>query len=158
MKNNIIKDDREISLKAESLPTASYDQSESSAIDRHLPPPDQTNMQPEISTDTYNEPEVITSKYDLPMEPAQMNNETLIDMSDPTTPVMMASDPMIEPAAAGPSMQSEITVFIKNATTTATELFNNNRQLFTALGWIILAIVSTKIVLAALGIDRKSVV
>ena len=152
MKNNIIKDDREISLKAESLPTASSDDAESSATDRHLPPPDQLNMQTEMSTDTDNEPEVIGSNYDLPTEPAEMNNQTLADTSDLTTPVMMTSDPMIEPAAAGPSIQSEITVFVKNATTTATELFNNNRQLFTTLGWIVLAIVGTKIVFATLGI------
>ena len=152
MKNNIIKDDREISMKAESLPTASYDESESIATDRHLPPPAEINMQTEMSTDTYNEPEVIASNYDLPTEPAEMNTETLTDMSDPTTPVMMASDPMIEPAAAGPSIQSEITAFVKNATTTATELFNNNRQLFTTLGWIVLAILGTKIVFATLGI------
>jgi hypothetical protein len=106
-------------------------------------------MKTEISTDIYNDPESIASNHNLPPEPPEMNTETL---SDPTEPMMMANDPIIEPAQAGPSMQSEVTAFVENATATITELFHNNRQLFIILGWILLAILGVKVMLATLSI------
>ena len=81
MKNNIIKDDREISMKAE------------------------------IYTDINNEPDSIKFTNNSPIElhemntetltePHEMNTETLTDMSNPTEPMMMPNEPMIEPAHA----------------------------------------------------------
>ncbi len=164
MKNNIIKDDREISMKAE-IPSDSYDDAKSIATvgvlrqvaspleNRNLPTePSEMNMKAEISTDTDNEPESIATNHNLPTEPDEMNAETLTDMSDPSEPMMMANEPTIDPAEAGQSMQAEITAFVKNATSSATELFNNNRQLFITLGWIVLAILGAKVVFATLGI------
>ena len=123
MKNNIIKDDREISMKIETVPT-----------------------------DIYNDPESIASNHNLPTEPREMNTETLTQMSDPTEPMMIANDRIVEPAASGQSIQAEITAFVENVTSSTTELFNNNRQLFITLGWIVLAILGAKVVFATLGI------
>jgi CAAD domains of cyanobacterial aminoacyl-tRNA synthetase len=126
MKNNIIKDDREIGIKAE------------------------------IPTDSYVDAPAITAPmedHNLSTEPDQMNTETPIDLSDPIIePMMIADEPMIEPAADGSSIQTEITAFLDNVAATTTELFNNNRQLFITLGWIVLIIFSAKVVFATLGI------
>jgi CAAD domains of cyanobacterial aminoacyl-tRNA synthetase len=158
MKNNIIKDDREISIKAQTFPTNSDDDAKSleeplllriPTDDINLPAePDEMNMKTEILTDIYNEPESIASNHNLPTDPPEMNTETL---SDPTEP-MMTNDPIIEPVQSGQSIQSEITAFVENATATTTELFNNNRQLLITLGWIVLAIFGVKVVFATLGI------
>jgi CAAD domains of cyanobacterial aminoacyl-tRNA synthetase len=118
MKNNIIKDDREISVKAE------------------------------IPTDSSADVPAITAPvadHNLSTEPDQMNTETPTDLPDPI-------EPMIEPAADGSSIQVEITAFLENVAATTTELFNNNRQLFITLGWIVLIIFSAKVVFATLGI------
>jgi hypothetical protein len=153
MKNNIIKDDREISMKAEEIPTDSYDRTEAIGSNHNLPTePPEMNMKTEIPTDISNDTEAIGSNHNLPTEPPEMNTETLTDMSTPTEPMMMANDPILEPAEAGPSIQTELTTFIENTTATITELFNNNRQLFITLGWIVLAIFSAKVVFATLGI------
>jgi CAAD domains of cyanobacterial aminoacyl-tRNA synthetase len=162
MKNNIIKDDREISLKAETFPIDSDDRAKSmeehhllriATDDINLPPePPEMNMKTEILPDSYNDPELTASNHNLPTEPTAMNTETLADIPNQTEPMMMADDPIIEPAEAGQSIQTELTTFVENATTTITELFNNNRQLFITLGWIVLAIFSVKIVFATLGI------
>jgi CAAD domains of cyanobacterial aminoacyl-tRNA synthetase len=159
MKNNIIKDDREISMKAETFPTDSDDDAKSmeepvllmiATDDINVPTePPEMNMKTEIPTDIYNDPKLTASNYNVPTEPPEMNTETL---ADPTEPMMMADDPIIEPAEAGQSIQAELTAFVENATSTTTKLFNNNRQLFITLGWIVLAIFGAKIVFATLGI------
>jgi CAAD domains of cyanobacterial aminoacyl-tRNA synthetase len=123
VKNNIIKDDREISLKTESL-----------------------------STDISDDAESIATSHNLPTETCAMNTETSADISDPTEPMMMTDDPIIEPAEAGQSIQTEITTVVENAIATTTELFNNNRQLFITVGWIVLVIFGAKVVFATLGI------
>jgi CAAD domains of cyanobacterial aminoacyl-tRNA synthetase len=183
MKNNIIKDDREISIKAAEIQAHSYDDTEAVGSSHNLateppeiqmktetppaisdgteaigsthnlatePPqmPMKTETPPAISDDT----EAIGSSHNLLTEPPQMSTETLADMSTPTEPMMMANDPIVEPAEAGQSIQTELTTFVENATATITELFNNNRQIFITLGWIVLAIFSAKIVFATLGI------
>jgi CAAD domains of cyanobacterial aminoacyl-tRNA synthetase len=123
---------------------------DSSSNDINLPTePPEMNMKTEIPTDIYNDPKLTASNYNVPTEPPEMNTETL---ADPTEPMMMADDPIIEPAEAGQSIQAELTAFVENATSTTTKLFNNNRQLFITLGWIVLAIFGAKIVFATLGI------
>jgi CAAD domains of cyanobacterial aminoacyl-tRNA synthetase len=155
MKNNIIKDDREISMKAETFPTDSDD--DVKAIDEpilltiatdeiNLPTePEQMNMKTEI----YNDPESIASNHNLSTEPPEMNTETL---TDPTEPMMISDQPMIEPGETGESIQSEMMASFENIKSTTTNFFNSNRQLFINLGWIVLAILSAKVVFAALGI------
>ncbi len=153
MKNNIIKDDREISMKAEEIQTDSSNDTEAIGSNHTLPTePPEMNMKTEIPTDSSNDTEAIGSNHTLPTEPPEMNTDTLADMSTSTEPMMMANDPSVAPAEAGPSIQTELTTLVENATTTITELFNNNRQLFITLGWIVLAIFSVKIVFATLGI------
>jgi hypothetical protein len=123
MKNNIIKDDREISMK-----TASF------------------------SPDIHEDPESIVTDNNLPTETCEMNTETIADIPDPTEPMMVADDPMIEPVEAGQSIQAEMMASFENIKSTTTKFFNSNRQLFTTLGWIALAIIGAKIVFATLGI------
>jgi CAAD domains of cyanobacterial aminoacyl-tRNA synthetase len=134
MKNNIIKDDREISMKSESLAT---------------------DISEDESTETDN---------NLPTEIFAMNTNTLADLSDPnaqahpvemvepTEPMTIADEPIADPAAALQSTQTELAALFENATSTATDFFNNNRQLFITLGWIVLAIFGAKVVFATLGI------
>ena len=129
MKNNIIKDDREISIKAETFSTDSDDN-------------------PKL----IEEPLLLmiaTNDINLPTEPDEMNTETL---TETTEPMMIANEPIIEPPQADQSIQSEITAFVQNATATTTELFKHNRQLFITLGWVLLAILGVKVVFATLGI------
>jgi CAAD domains of cyanobacterial aminoacyl-tRNA synthetase len=129
MKNNIIRDDREISMKTESFPT-------------------------EISDDAKS----IEVENNLPNEIYKMNTNTLLDLPDPIDPLdpmtiadEPIADPIANPAVVGQSTQAEVTAFVENIKSTATEFFNNNRPLFTTLGWIALAIVGAKFVFAALG-------
>jgi hypothetical protein len=130
MKNNIIKDDREISMKSESLTT-------------------------DISDDRST-----ATERNLPTEIFEMNNNTLADLSDPNAPAhpiemvepKISDEPIAEPAAALQSTQTELTALFENAKSTAIEFFNNNRPLFIALGWTLLAIFSAKVVFATLGI------
>jgi hypothetical protein len=125
MKNNIIKDDREISMK-----TASY------------------------STDIVDDAESTATDDNLPTEPFEMNTNTLADLPDPiepTEPMMIADEPIADPAVTLQSTQTELTAFFDQAKSTATDFFNNNRPLFTTLGWIALAIIGIKFVFATLG-------
>jgi CAAD domains of cyanobacterial aminoacyl-tRNA synthetase len=155
MKNNIIKDDREISMKAETFPTDSDDDAKSieeplfltiATDDINLPTePEQMNMK----TDIYNDSESIASNHNLSTESPEMNTETL---TDPNEPMMIADQPMIEPGETGESIQSEMIASFENIKSNTTNFFNSNRQLFINLGWIVLAILSAKVVFAMLGI------
>ena len=150
MKNNIIKDDREISMKSESLATDISDD-RSTATDNNLP----TEIF-EMNTNTLTD----LSDPNAPAHP--------IEMVEPTEPMKIADEPIAEPAAAIPmtisdepiadpaaalqSTQTELTALFENAKSTAIEFFNNNRPLFIALGWTLLAIFGAKVVFATLGI------
>jgi CAAD domains of cyanobacterial aminoacyl-tRNA synthetase len=105
-----------------------------------------------LATDMLADAESVTTDHNSSTEACEMNTETLIDLPDPTEPMTIADDPMIEPAEPGQSIQSEITAFVENAAATTTELFNNNRQLFIISGWIVLAIFGAKVIFATLGI------
>lgn len=149
MKNNIIKDDREISMKVASLATDTTDisdRAESSAI---LSGSVQEASDPAIISPLEN--------HNLPTEAHEMNAETLINQPESIEPMAISDEqisakPNAEPAVALPSTQTEVTAFLENAKSTATELFNNNRQLFITLGWIVLAVFGAKVVFATLGI------
>jgi hypothetical protein len=123
MNNNIIKDDREISMKAQATPTG-----------------------------IYNEPEAIATDCNLSTEICEINTETFADIPDPTEPMMVADDPIIEPAEAGQSIQAEMMASFENIKSTTTKFFNSNRQLFINLGWIVLALLGAKVVFATLSI------
>jgi CAAD domains of cyanobacterial aminoacyl-tRNA synthetase len=125
MKNNIIKDDREISMKSESLTTDISDRAESTVTNENSP-----------------------------TEILEMNTNTLADLPDPTEPIepMIADEPIADPAVAMQSSQTELIAFFEQAKSTATNFFNNNRPLFITLGWIVMAIIGTKFVFATLGI------
>jgi CAAD domains of cyanobacterial aminoacyl-tRNA synthetase len=162
MKNNIIKDDREITMKAESLSTDVLTDAESITTVDVASPLEHHNLSTEASelnTETHEANEMNTETLETDgikveaLETDGINTETPIDISDPTEPMMIADEPMIEPAAVdGQSIQAEITAFVENATASTTELFNNNRQLFITFGWIVLAIFGAKVVFATLGI------
>jgi CAAD domains of cyanobacterial aminoacyl-tRNA synthetase len=123
MKNNIIKDDQEISMKAASLSENIADHTES-----------------------------VTTNHNLATDPCETNNEILTDVGDSIEPMPIADQPIVDPAVASQSTQTEITAFFNNAKSTVTELFDNNRQLFITLGWIVLVIFGAKVVFATLGI------
>jgi hypothetical protein len=122
MKNNIIKDDREISMKIESLPT-----------------------------DIHEDPELSTPDNNLATEICEMNTNTLVDLPDSTEPMMITDEPITDPTEAWQSTQSELTASFEQTKSTATKFFNNNRPFFITLGWIALAIIGVKLVFAALG-------
>ena len=83
--------------------------------------------------------------------PMTMADEPIIDPAV-RMPMAIADEPIADPAAAMQSSQTELTALFENATSTATEFFNNNRPLFIALGWTLLAIFGAKVVFATLGI------
>jgi hypothetical protein len=138
MKNNIIKDDRETNMKAESLPTDISDDAESTA-----------------TVGEASAQAAPLEHHNLLTEPDEMNTNTLADMPDPTEPMTIddksIAEPIADPAVAGQSTQTELIAFFEQAKSTATEFFNSNRQLFTTLGWIVLAVIGAKFVFAALG-------
>jgi hypothetical protein len=125
MKNNIIKDDREISMKAASCSTDIADDAKSTVTDENLP-----------------------------TEPFEMNTNILANLPDPIEPtelMTIADEPIADPAVAFQSTQTELTAFFEQAKSTTTDFFNNNRPFFTTLGWIALAIIGIKFVFATLG-------
>ncbi len=122
MKNNIIRDDREISMKTESLPTHISDDAES-----------------------------ITTNENAPTQIFEMNTSTLADLPETIEPTIVTDEPKIDSAEAWQSTQSELTASFEQAKSIVTEFFNNNRPLFITLGWIALAIISAKFVFAVLG-------
>jgi CAAD domains of cyanobacterial aminoacyl-tRNA synthetase len=153
MKNNIIKDDREISMKTASLPTHIADDAKSITTDDNLPA-----KAFEMNTNT-------TSDFPDPTEPTELmiiidesiaeSSEPMMITDEPTAesnePMMIADEPIIDPVALQ-STQTELTAFFDQTKSSAIDFFNHNRQLFTTLGWIALAIISIKFVFAALGI------
>ncbi len=165
MKNNIIKDDREISMKSESFATDVSDD-DSTATAKNLPIETfemNTNNLAELS-----EPNAPAHPIEMvePTEPMTMANEPILDPApvpmtiadepilDPAVRVPMAisDEPIADPAAAMQSSQTELAVLFKNAKSTATDFFNNNQQIFITVGWILLAIFGVKVVFATLGI------
>ncbi len=142
MKNNIIKDDREISMKAESFPTDISDDARSTE-----------------TVDVASAQASPLENHNLLTETSEMNTNTLADMPAPTEPMTLddksmaepMAEPIADPAVAWQSNQTELTAFFERAKSTATEFFNNNRQLFITLGWTVLAIIGAKFVFAALG-------
>jgi CAAD domains of cyanobacterial aminoacyl-tRNA synthetase len=166
MKNNIIKDDREISMKSESLATDISDKAESITTNNNLP-----TETFEMNTNTISElpdptepvelmiivdesianPNELMIIVDEPItnsaEPMTMADET---PTDPTEPMMIADEPITDSAHLQ-SAQTELTTFFEQTKSTATDFFNNNRPLFTTLGWIALVIIGAKFMFAALG-------
>ena len=63
----------------------------------------------------------------------------------------MSDESIANPVVAGQSTSVEIASFFKRATSAITEFFNENRSILKTLGWIFLAIIGAKFVLAALG-------
>jgi CAAD domains of cyanobacterial aminoacyl-tRNA synthetase len=139
MKSNIIRDDREISMKTESFPTEMSDDTESIAVENN-PPTEIYKMNTNTLLDL---PDPID-----PIDPMTIADESIANQIEPMT---IADESIVNPAVVGQSTQAEVTAFVENAKSAATEFFNNNRPLFTTLGWIALAIVGAKFVFAALG-------
>jgi hypothetical protein len=142
MKNNIIKDDREISMKAESFPTDVSDDAQSTET-----------VDVDVAS-AYAQASPLEN-HNLLTETSEMNTNTLADMPDPTEPMTIddksIAEPIADPAATWQSNQTELTAFFERAKSTAIEFFNSNRQLFIALGWTVIAIIGAKFVFAALG-------
>jgi hypothetical protein len=142
MKNNIIKDDREISMKAESFPTDISDDARSTE-----------------TVDVASAQASPLENHNLLTETSEMNTNTLADMPAPSEPMTIddksmaepMAEPMADPAVALQSTQTELTAFFERAKSTAIEFFHSNRQLLIALGWTVLAIIGAKFVFAALG-------
>jgi CAAD domains of cyanobacterial aminoacyl-tRNA synthetase len=121
MRNNIIKDIQEISMKTASSPTDVHEDSESIATDDNLP-----------------------------TDPCEMNTNIPSDLSDSTESMMIAEESIADLTESWQSTQSELTASFEQVKSTVTEFFNNNRLLFTNLGWIALAIIGVKLVFATL--------
>ena len=167
MKNNIIKDDREISMKSESLTTDISDRAESIAPDRNLPTEIfEMNNNTIVDLSAPNAPAHPIEMVET-TEPMTIANEPITDPAaatpmtsadepivDPAirVPMAIADEAIADPAAALESTQTELTAMFENAKSTATEFFNNNRPLLITLGWVLLAIFGIKVVFATLGI------
>ena len=165
MKNNIIKDDREISMKSESLTTDIADRTESTATDHNLPTEifEMNNNTLDLSAPNApahpiemvepTEPMTIASEpmIDPAAVPMTMANEPIVDPAV-RVPMATADEPIADPAAAMQSSQTELTALFENTKSTAIEFFNNNRQVFITAGWILLALFGIKVVFATLGI------
>ena len=143
MKNNIIKDDREISMKIASLTPDLSEDAESIATDRNLSTEKTEAL--EMNTDTV---------ADLPDPNAPAHPLEMVEPTEPITEPMTLepAEPIVDPSVALQSTQTELTAVFENAKSTATEFFHNNRSLLIALGWIVLAIFGVKVVFATLGI------
>jgi CAAD domains of cyanobacterial aminoacyl-tRNA synthetase len=151
MKNNIIKDDREISMKTASFSTDISDDAGSIATDNNLltDPTEALEMNTNTLTDLPNQnaqahPLEMVEPNGLPSAPA------IEQITEPMT--LEQTEPIVDPAVALESTQTELTAMFENAKSTATEFFNNNRSLLITLGWIVLAIFGIKVVFATLGI------
>jgi CBS domain-containing protein len=165
MKNNIIKDDREISMKSESLTTDVSD-NDSTATDKNLPI-ETFEMNNNTLLDL-SAPNASAHPIEMvePTEPMKIADEPIVDSAaipmniadepilDPAVRVPMATadEPIADAAAAMQSSQTELTALFENTKSTAIEFFNNNRQVFITAGWILLAIFGIKVVFATLGI------
>ena len=146
MKNNIIKDDREIAMKIETTPTDISENTEIATNNNGSHEPSEMNT---------------TSLTDLPdsIDPMPMADlpESIDSMPIAELPMVsidpmpMADESLENPAVAGQSTSVEIAAFFKRATSATTEFFNENRSILKTLGWIFLAIIGIKFVLAALG-------
>jgi CAAD domains of cyanobacterial aminoacyl-tRNA synthetase len=165
MKNNIIKDDREISMKSESLTTDVSD-NDSTATDKNLPI---ETFEMNNNTLDLSAPNTSAHPIDMvePTEPMTIASEPITDPAvaipmniaeepivDPAVrvPMNIADEAIADPAAAMQSSQTELTALFENTKSTAIEFFNNNRQVFITAGWILLAIFGIKVVFATLGI------
>ncbi len=163
MKNNIIKDDREISMKSESF-DADVANDESTATDRNLPIELVEMNTNTLSDRTDPKPPAHPIEIVEPTQPMTIAEEPITDSAavpmttsdepivDPAVLPMMADEPIASPAAALESSQTELTAMFENAKSTATDFFNQNRQIFITVGWILLAIFGIKVVFATLGI------
>ena len=163
MKNNIIRDDKYIAMKTESISTDSVN--ESIATD-NLSAIELGDMNGGSSTATPAMEHEVNYR-ELVTELAEMN----IEIPTETPPVIPPEVPPIAPpqtpppmipnateftigdevlADTGASTPSDITAWLDNAKSSATELYNQNKQLLITLGWIVLAVVGAKFVFAAL--------
>jgi hypothetical protein len=104
-----------------------------------------------LPTDIHDDAESIATDNNLSTETCEMDTETPIDLPDPTEPMTIADESIADPAVAWESTKTELAASFEQAKSTAINFFNNNRSLFTTLGWITLAIIGAKFVFAALG-------
>jgi CAAD domains of cyanobacterial aminoacyl-tRNA synthetase len=150
MKNNIIKDDREISMKSESLTTDASDR-DSTATDKNLPIETfEMNNNTLVDLSAPNAPAHPIDMVET-TEPMKIADEPILDPAV-RVPMTIADEPIADPAAVMQSSQTELTALLENAKSTAIEFFNNNRQVFITAGWILLALFGIKVVFATLGI------
>ncbi len=145
MKNNIIKDDREITMKMETMPTEISEGNEIATNNNRSHEPSEMNTISQTDLPESIEPMIIDNLPE-PIEPMIIDN-----LPEPIEPMPIADEPIANPAVIAQSTSADIAAFFENATSTATEFFNKNRHTFTNLGWILLAIIGIKFVLAALG-------
>lgn len=163
MKNNIIRDDKYIAMKTETISTGTANESISSddrsAIELGEMNSGSSTATPAMEHDV-NDRKLVT-------ELAEMN----IEIPTETPPTIPPEVPPIAPPQTPPPMipnatestigdevladtwestQSDLTAWIDNAKSSTTEFFKQNQQLLITVGWIVLAVVGAKFVFAAL--------
>ena len=164
MKNNIIRDDKYIAMKTETIATGTANESIATgdrlAIELGEPNGGNSTATPAMEHDVNN--------LELVSEPTEMN----IEIPTETPPTIPPEVPPIAPPETPPPMipnatestigdeevfadnlestQADISAWIDNAKSSTTELFKQNQQLLITLGWIVLAVIGAKFVFAAL--------
>jgi heme A synthase len=85
-------------------------------------------------------------------EYAEINTETIPPaLPAASEPILVQDDSRNESVEESwRSIQAQITEFFANATAYMTAFFKNNQQLLTTLGWVLLALLSARLLLGAL--------
>ncbi len=163
MKNNIIRDDKYIAMKTETIPTETTD-TDRSAIAATEVNGDSTNT-PTIES-MITDRELITESPEMNIEiptetPPEIPPE-VPPLAPPQTPPPMVPSatvstigddtPVTDPADTWQSTQTDINTFLDNVIESTTKFFKNNQQVLTTLGWIILALFGIKLMFAGLSI------
>lgn len=140
MKNNIIRDDKYIAMKTETIPTGitNTEQSAIAAAEMNIEIP--TETPPEIP------PEI------PPQTPPPIPPQTPPPMIPSATESTIGDDTSVKPADTWQSTQTDINTFLDNAIEYTTKFFKNNQQVLTTLGWIVLVLFGVKLMFAGLNI------
>jgi CAAD domains of cyanobacterial aminoacyl-tRNA synthetase len=172
MKNNIIRDDKYIAMKTETISdgTTNTDQS---AIALGEMNGDSSIATPTMAHEVTVDAAAPSEHHESITESAEMNIEIPTEtppeippevppQTPPQTPppiIPSATAPTIdddtsvtEPADTWQSTQIDINTFLDNAIASTTEFFKTNQQVLTTLGWIVLALFGIKLMFAGLNI------
>jgi CAAD domains of cyanobacterial aminoacyl-tRNA synthetase len=163
MKNNIIRDDKYIAMKTETISTGTADESiasgERSAIEVGEMNGGSSIATPPIAHDeNYHElvTELAEMNIEIPTETPPNIPPEVPPLTPPETPPPMipnATESTISEEVSADtwaSTQPDLTAWLDNAKSSTTDFFKHNQQLLITFGWILLAVVGAKFTFAAL--------